>query len=95
MIFYISEFIIFFLSVQQGIIYSSVNLGPPSSMIEHDDLHTTMIQYSTVQPEAQEESSFNEGNQYLRYSSREFLVHIPTVIHICKQYRKPQFSLLF
>ena len=33
----------------------------------HDDLHTTEVQYSTLQQEAQEESSFNKGNQYLYY----------------------------
>ena len=41
--------------------YSSVELGPSSGLVGHDDLHKT--QYSTLQQEAQEESSFIEGKE--------------------------------
>ena len=41
--------------------YSSIELSPPSGLVGHDDLHKT--QYSTLQQEAQEESSFNEGKE--------------------------------
>ena len=45
----------------QVIIYTSVNLGQPSGMMGHDDLHKTTGQYSELQQEPQQESSFNEG----------------------------------
>ena len=45
--------------------YSSVNLGPPSGVMGHDDLQKTMTQYySNLQQEHKEESSFNEGTLY-------------------------------
>ena len=53
-------FSIFFL-LMQGVMYSSVELSPPSGLVGHDDLHKT--QYSTLQQKAQEESSFNEGKE--------------------------------
>ena len=43
--------------------YSSVELGPSSGLVGYDDLHKT--QYSTLQQEAQEESSFNEGKEFM------------------------------
>ena len=44
----------------QVMIYT-VNLGQPSGMMGHDDLHKTTGQNSELQQEPQEESSFNEG----------------------------------